>query len=148
MLISPAYAQSIIPGGFDIMSLMPLVLIFLVFYLLLIRPQQKKVKLHREMISNLRRGDRVVTSGGIIGLITRVANENELVVEIAEGVRVRVARSMIANLESKGDADGDDENEGDDGDDGVSDDDDDGDKEDARRSSRRKRRKRKTAAND
>ncbi len=146
MLISPAYAQSIVPGGFDIMSLMPLVLIFLVFYLLLIRPQQKKVKVHREMISNLRRGDRVVTSGGIIGLITRILNENEMMVEIAEGVRVKVARSMISSLVVKADADGDDENDGDDGDDG--DNGDNGDDEDARRSPRRKRRKRKTAAND
>ncbi len=143
MLISPAYAQSAITGGFDIMSLMPLVLIFLVFYLLLIRPQQKKVKLHREMISNLRRGDRVVTSGGIMGLITRILNENEMMVEIAEGVRVKVARSMVSNLVVKGDADdGDDGNDADDGDDG-----DDGD-EDSRRSPKRKRRKRKTAAND
>ena len=142
MLISPAYAQAALPGGFDIMSLMPLVLIFLVFYLLLIRPQQKKVKLHREMVSNLRRGDRVVTSGGIMGLITRILNENEMMVEIAEGVRVKVARSMISSLVAKAEADDDDDDD-DDGDDG-----DDGDEEDTRRSSRRKRRKRKTAAND
>ncbi len=146
MLISPAYAQSIVPGGFDITSLLPLVLIFLVFYLLLIRPQQKKVKLHREMISNLRRGDRVVTSGGIMGLITRIMNENEMMVEIAEGVRVKVARSMISSLVVKGDADGDDEHDDDDGDDG--DEEEEEEKENARRSSRRKRRKRKTAAND
>lgn len=133
MLISPAYAQVAIPGGFDIMSLMPLVLIFLVFYLLLIRPQQKKAKQHREMVSNLRRGDRVVTSGGIIGLITRILNENEMMVEIAEGVRVKVARSMISSLVVKGEAD-DDEN--------------DGDEEEARSAPKRKRRRRKSAAND
>ena len=138
MLISPAYAQSAALGGFDIMSLMPLVLIFLVFYLLLIRPQQKKVKVHREMIANLRRGDRVVTSGGIMGLITRVPNENELVVEIAEDVRVRVARSMISNLESKGDVEGDEDVEGGDGD----------EEEDSSSAPKRKRRKRKSAAND
>lgn len=143
MLISPAYAQSIIPGGFDITSLLPLVLIFGVFYLLLIRPQQKKVKVHREMVANLRRGDRVVTSGGIMGLITRILNENEMMVEIADGVRVKVARSMISSLVAKGDADGDDEHDDDDGDDG-----DDGDEEGSRPASRRKRRKRKTAAND
>ena len=139
MLISPAYAQSAIPGGFDIMSLLPLVLIFLVFYLLLIRPQQKKVKLHREMVAKLRRGDRVVTTGGIIGQITRILNENEMMVEIAEGVRVKCARTMVTSLVAKGDAGGDDEDDSDD---------DDGDEEDSRRSPRRKRRKRKTAAND
>ncbi len=99
MLISPAYAQGV--GGFDIVSLMPLVLIFVVFYFLLIHPQRKKMKEHKAMLADLRRGDRIVTSGGIMGLITKVENENEMMVEIAQGVRVRVARSMIANVMAK-----------------------------------------------
>ena len=80
------------------MTLLPLVLIFVVFYFLLIRPQQKKVKEHREMLDKLRRGDRVVTNGGIIGKIMKVVNETELDLEIADGVRVRVMRSMISSL--------------------------------------------------
>jgi preprotein translocase subunit YajC len=104
MFISPAYAQAAAgaPGGFDIMSIVPLILIFVVFYFLLIRPQQKKVKEHREMVTNLRRGDKIVTTGGIIGTITKVVSEGEIQLEIAEGVRVRCARSMIANLYARG----------------------------------------------
>lgn len=100
MLISPAYAQSA-GGGDFIVSLLPLVLIFVVFYFLLIRPQQKKVKAHKEMLSNIRRGDRVVTNGGIIGTVTRVNDDNELTLEIAEGVRVRSVRAMVADVLAK-----------------------------------------------
>jgi preprotein translocase subunit YajC len=99
MLISPAYAQAAgAPGAFDMMSLLPLVLIFVVFYFLLIRPQQKKMKQHREMLGALRRGDKVVTNGGIVGTITKVLNGDELQVEIADGVRVKVMRGMIASV--------------------------------------------------
>jgi preprotein translocase subunit YajC len=84
-------------------QLLPLVLIFVVFYFLLIRPQQKKAKVHREMLGNLRRGDRIVTNGGLIGTITRVPNETELIVEVADGVKVRVLRGMIAESLSKTD---------------------------------------------
>ena len=82
-------------------QLLPLVLIFVVFYFLLIRPQQKKAKVHREMLGNVRRGDRIVTNGGLIGTITRVPNETELIIEVAEGVKVRVLRGMIAESLSK-----------------------------------------------
>ena len=100
MFISPAFAQD--GGGLGgIEPLIPLVLIFVVFYFLLIRPQQKKAKAHREMIAGLRRGDRVVTSGGIVGQVQRVIGDTELSVEIAEGVRVRVMRSMVAELVAK-----------------------------------------------
>ncbi len=102
MLISTAYAQS---GGGGMLGgiepLLPLVLIFVVFYFLLIRPQQKKAKAHRELLGNLRRGDRVVTNGGLVGKITRVPNDLELIVEIAEGVKVRIMRGMISELMSK-----------------------------------------------
>lgn len=113
MFITPAYAATGGPaslfGGSGIMQIVPLVLIFVVFYFLLIRPQQKKVKEHREMITNLRRGDRIVTSGGIIGQITKVMSENELQIEIAEGVRVRCSRSMVANIYSRGEGEDDEE---------------------------------------
>ena len=101
MLISPAYAQAGgAPGGFDLISLMPLLLIFVVFYFLLIRPQQTKMKQHREMISALKRGDRVLTAGGIIGSVVKV-EDAELLVEIAKDIRVRVARSTISDVLSK-----------------------------------------------
>lgn len=135
MLISPAFAQD--GGGLGgIEPLIPLVLIFVVFYFLLIRPQQKKAKAHREMIAGLRRGDRVVTSGGIVGQVQRVIGDTELSVEIAEGVRVRVMRSMIAELVAKPepsrarDDDDDDDDEEDD------------EEEEERRARRRRNRKR------
>ena len=101
MLISPAYAQAGgAAPGFDFISLLPLILIFVVFYFLLIRPQQKKMKAHREMVGALKRGDKVLTSGGIIGTIVKV-EDHELLVEIAKDVRVRVARGMISDLVAK-----------------------------------------------
>jgi preprotein translocase subunit YajC len=102
MLISTAYAQTAGGGGGDAMGMIqtviPLVLIFVVFYFLIIRPQQKKVKDHKAMVDALRRGDRVVTTGGIIGTVTKVTGDREISVEIADGVRVRVLRSMIAEV--------------------------------------------------
>lgn len=104
MLISPAFAQDApAAGGPDLLtSLLPLVLIFVVFYFLMIRPQQKRMKEHRSLISNLRRGDRVVTGGGLIGLVTRVISDTEVQIEIAEGVRVRVVRSTITSVLGRG----------------------------------------------
>jgi preprotein translocase subunit YajC len=85
-----------------IASLVPLVLVFLIMYFLLIRPQQKKLKDHQAMVAALRRGDQVVTSGGIVGRVTRVKdNENEIEVEIAPNVNVRVVRSTIQTVVSK-----------------------------------------------
>lgn len=103
MLISTAYAQTGGAAGGDMfMSLMPLLLIFVVFYFLLIRPQQQKMKQHRDMIENLKKGDQVVTSGGIIGRITKVeAGEATLMVEIAPNVQVKVARHTVADLFNK-----------------------------------------------
>lgn len=101
MLISPAYAQAAGGGGDPFMTFLPLILIFVVFYFLLIRPQQKKAKQHREMVAALRRGDKVVTAGGIIGTVSKVVNENEVQVEIAEGVRVRMLRGQITDVLSK-----------------------------------------------
>jgi preprotein translocase subunit YajC len=104
MLISPAYAQATGPaggGGFDIVSLLPLILIFVVFYFFLIRPQQKRMKEHRQMVGALRRGDRVVTAGGIVGTVVKVLNETEIQVEIADGVRVKVVKGTVQEVLSK-----------------------------------------------
>lgn len=100
MFSSPAFAQAAggSPGGFDIIALAPLVLIFVVFYFLIIRPQQKKMKDHKAMIEALRRGDRIVTTGGIIGTVTKVIDDREMALEIADGVRVKVMRSMVAEV--------------------------------------------------
>ncbi len=106
MLISPAYAQAADGGAGGLISFLPLILIFAVFYFLLIRPQQKKVKQHREMIGNIRRNDRVVTGGGIVGKVTKVVDEAEVDVEIAPNVVVRVSRPTIADVVSKSAPDG------------------------------------------
>ncbi|MFD1623217.1 preprotein translocase subunit YajC [Azospirillum griseum] len=97
MFVSTAYAQTAAPaaGGDMIVQFLPLILIFVVFYFLLIRPQQKKMKEHKAMLSAIRRGDRVVTGGGIIGVVTKVGADDEVSVEIAENVRVRCLRSTI-----------------------------------------------------
>ena len=103
MVISPAYAQDAGGlGGFDLLSLAPLVLIFVVFYFLLIRPQQKKAKDHREMIGAVRRGDNVVTGGGIIGRVTKVIDDERVQVQIADDVRVEIARPTLANVLARG----------------------------------------------
>ena len=104
MWISTAYAQG--TGIFDqnaLVQFLPLILIFVVFYFLLIRPQQRKAKDQKTMLDALRRGDRVVTGGGIIGTVARVDNPEEAVVEIAENVRVRVLRSTITTVLAKPD---------------------------------------------
>ena len=79
-------------------AFLPLILIFGVFYLLLIRPQQKKVKQHREMLNNLRRGDKIITSGGIIGTVNKVSDIRELQVQVSENVEIKIAPGMVADL--------------------------------------------------
>jgi preprotein translocase subunit YajC len=102
MFVSPAYAQgAALPGGGGFESLLPLVLIFAVFYFLLIRPQQKKMKQHRESLDSIRRGDKIVLGGGIMGTVTKIVSDTELLVEIAEGVRVRVQRGLVSTVISK-----------------------------------------------
>ncbi len=100
MLISPAYAQDALGGGAALATqILPLILIFAVFYFLLIRPQQKKQKEHRAMLQALKRGDRVLTAGGIIGQVTRVKEGvDEVEVEIAPNVRVSVLRQTIGDV--------------------------------------------------
>ncbi len=102
MLATPAYAQA--AGGAGAFgSFIPLILIFAIMYFLLIRPQQKKVKDHQAMVAALRRGDQVVTQGGLIGKVTKVKDDdaNEIEVELAEGVKVRVVRNTVAQVLSK-----------------------------------------------
>jgi len=104
MWISTAYAQgvgSLLDNQGALLQFMPLVLIFVVFYFLLIRPQQQKAKQHRAMLGALRRGDRVVTGGGIIGSVAQVVSDDEVAIDIAQGVRVRVRRSTISEVLSK-----------------------------------------------
>ncbi|NIY98778.1 preprotein translocase subunit YajC [Salipiger sp. HF18] len=84
-----------------IAQFIPLILIFAIMYFLLIRPQQKKMKDHQKMVSALRRGDQVVTQGGIIGKVSKVKENNEVEIEIADGVRVRVVQNTIAQVLSK-----------------------------------------------
>lgn len=103
MLISTAHAQAegAAPAGGGLMGLLiPLLLMFVIFYFLLIRPQQKRMKQHREMVNAVRRGDTVVTSGGLIGKVARVGDD-ELQVDLGEGTKVRVVKSTIAEVRSK-----------------------------------------------
>lgn len=102
MFISPAYAQGVGGGGGDALgAFLPIILIFVIFYFLLIRPQQKKMKQHREMLGMVKRGDRVLTGGGIIGTVTRVKEDDEITVEIADDVKVNVLRSTISDVLSR-----------------------------------------------
>jgi preprotein translocase subunit YajC len=84
------------------MSLLPFVLIFVIMYFLILRPQQKRAKQHQEMVKNLRRGDNVVTSGGILGKVTKVVDDDQIEIEIADGVRVRQLRGMVSEVRAKG----------------------------------------------
>ena len=99
MFVSPAYAQAADTGSM-LVSFMPLILIFAIMWFLLIRPQQKKLKEHRAMVEALRRGDQVVTQGGMIGKIAKVADE-EVTIELSEGVKVRVVRQTIATVRGR-----------------------------------------------
>ncbi|HEY2532887.1 MAG TPA: preprotein translocase subunit YajC [Xanthobacteraceae bacterium] len=107
MLITPAFAQGAPFGlGGDssgvITSLMPLILIIVIMYFLVLRPQQKRAKQHQEMVKAVRRGDTVVTSGGLVGKVTKVVDDDQIEVEIADGVRVRQMRSMVSDVRAKG----------------------------------------------
>jgi preprotein translocase subunit YajC len=103
MFISPAFAQAAGASPQDTLTtfVLPMALIFVVFYFFMIRPQQTKAKQLRSMLDALRRGDRVVTAGGIVGTVIKVDNDQELTVEIAENVRVKVVRSTITTVLSK-----------------------------------------------
>ena len=107
MLFSAAHAQSLFGGGGGdansmIMSLLPFALIFVIMYFLILRPQQKKVKSHQEMVKNVRRGDTVVTNGGLIGKVTKVIDDDQIEIEIADDVRIRQMRQMVTDVRAKG----------------------------------------------
>jgi preprotein translocase subunit YajC len=104
MLITPAYAQAAAGGDTNsmLMSLLPFALIFVIMYFLILRPQQKKVKDHSELVKNIRRGDTVVTSGGLVGKVTKVVDDDQIEFEISDGVRVRQMRQMISGVRAKG----------------------------------------------
>jgi preprotein translocase subunit YajC len=97
MLISPAFAQTAGSPAFGFEQMLPLVLVFVVFYFLLIRPQQKRAKEHKALLSGIKRGDRIVTGGGIVGTVIKAADD-ELSVEIAENVRIRVTRDTVLGM--------------------------------------------------
>ena len=101
MFVTPAYAQTGAGGPDMLISILPFVLIFVIMYFLVIRPQQRRLKTHREMIGGIRRGDTVVTTGGIVGKVTKAVDGEDLEVEIAPGTRVKVVRSMVADVRSK-----------------------------------------------
>jgi preprotein translocase subunit YajC len=103
-MIDAVYAQAA-PGAFDALNslIVPTVLIIGIMYFLMIRPQQKRLKEHQAMIAGIRRGDTVVTSGGILGKVTKV-DDQELQVEIADGVRVKVVRGTVSEVRGKGEA--------------------------------------------
>lgn len=105
MFISPAFAQGASPFGGDggiLMSLLPFILIFVIMYFLILRPQQKRAKAHQEMVKNVRRGDSVVTNGGLVGKVTKVIDDDQIEIEIADDVRIRQMRSMLADVRAKG----------------------------------------------
>lgn len=106
MFITPAYAQGAAGGGDFFIQIMPFLLIFVIMYFLIIRPQQRRLKEHREMVASLRRGDTVVTAGGLIGKVSKV-DEGEIQVEVAQGVRLKVVRSTISEVRSKNEPVGD-----------------------------------------
>ena len=108
MFITPAFAQGSLFGGGAggdggmLMSLLPFVLIFVIMYFLILRPQQKRVKQHQEMVKNVRRGDTVVTNGGLVGKVTKVIDDDQIEIEIADDVRIRQMRQTVADVRAKG----------------------------------------------
>jgi len=106
-LITPAFAQAAgtatpAMGDFVTTFLIPMVMVFAIVYILIIRPQKRRQKEHDDLIKNVRRGDTVITSGGLIGKVSRVVDDVEIELEIAQNVKVRTVRSMITDVRAKG----------------------------------------------
>jgi preprotein translocase subunit YajC len=101
MFVTPAFAQSNPLGSDTFSMLIPFVLIIVMMYFLILRPQQKRMREHNDLVKNLRRGDTVITSGGLVGKVTKVVDDEQIEVEIAEGVRVRQVRSMVQGVRAK-----------------------------------------------
>jgi preprotein translocase subunit YajC len=102
MFVTPAYAQIGGGSGNLIMGILPFVLIFVIMYFLIIRPQRQQVKQREAMLAAIRRNDTIVTGGGIVGKVTKVIDDHEIEVEIAKDTRVRVARSLVSDVRVKG----------------------------------------------
>ena len=104
MFVTPAYAQSGLFSGDNPLTsfIVPVTLVLVIFYVLMVRPQQKRAKEHQDLIKNLRRGDTVITSGGLVGKVTKVVDDEQIEVEISDGVRVRQVRSMVTGVRAKG----------------------------------------------
>ena len=102
--ITPAYAQAVGAAGPTdfVMQLVPFLVILVIMYFMILRPQQKRAKAHQEMIANVRRGDTVVTAGGLIAKVSRTLDDAEVEIEISQGVKVRLLRTMISDVRSKG----------------------------------------------
>ncbi|GAC1333193.1 MAG: preprotein translocase subunit YajC [Beijerinckiaceae bacterium] len=102
-LITPAYAQTGMPGGSDlIMQMAPFGIILVIMYFLILRPQQKRAKQQQDLVKNVRRGDTIITTGGLIGKVTKAVDDAEVEVEIAPNVKVRLLRQMISDVRAKG----------------------------------------------
>jgi len=107
MFVTPAYAQSPgaapAPGGFAeiAMQFLPIALLVVIFWLLIFRPQQKRMKAQQAMLSAIRRGDTIVTTGGIVGKVTKAVEGEDLEVEVSQGVKVKIVRTMVADVRSK-----------------------------------------------
>ena len=104
MFSTSAFAQGLGGGGEGgmLMSLLPFVLIFVIMYFLILRPQQKRVKAHQELVKNVRRGDTVITNGGLVGKVTKVVDDEQIDIEIADNGRSRQVRGMITDVRAKG----------------------------------------------
>jgi preprotein translocase subunit YajC len=105
MFVTAAHAQSLFGGGAGdnmMIQLLPFALIFVIMYFLILRPQQKKVKSHQDMVKSVRRGDTVVTNGGLIGKVTKVIDDDQIEIEIADDVRIRQMRQMVSDVRAKG----------------------------------------------
>ena len=103
-MTSFVYAQAASPGAMDYLNslIVPTIMIIGIMYFMMIRPQQKRLKEHRDMVANIRRGDTVVTSGGLVGKVTKVVDDDQIEFEISDGVRVRQMRQMISGVRAKG----------------------------------------------
>ncbi len=103
MFISPAFAQASGAGGAgDILSsLAPIIILIIIFWFLIFRPQQKRAKAHQAMLAAIQRGDTIVTNGGLVGKVTKIVDDNDIEVEVSKGVKVKVVRAMIADVRSK-----------------------------------------------
>lgn len=104
MFVTPAFAQGFGSGGGGglIVQLLPFILIFAIIYFLILRPQQKRAKDHREMVAAIRRGDTIVSSGGLIGKVSKVVDDTELLVEVAKDVKIRILRGSVQEVRAKG----------------------------------------------